>query len=103
MGARRTAAARLPPGSATSSVLGLYRGGKLRTLRRKGGGRSGMADQNDDGLMGPTERDLRLDLVRGIGQWMVFLDHIPYVIVTWLTLLNYCFCVALVFLVFFSW
>jgi len=29
-------------------------------------------------LVGPGKRDLRLDLLRGIGQWMVFVDHIPY-------------------------
>src|SRR5215831_1430988 len=29
-------------------------------------------------LVGPSKRDLRLDLLRGIGQWMVFLDHIRY-------------------------
>jgi len=61
-----------------------------------------MADQNDDGLLGPTERDLRLDLVRGIGQWMVFLDHIPYDIVSWLTLRNYGFSDAAEFFVFIS-
>ena len=27
-------------------------------------------------LAGPGKRDLRLDLLRGIGQWMIFLDHI---------------------------
>jgi len=25
----------------------------------------------------PPARDLRLDLFRGLGLWMVFLDHIP--------------------------
>ncbi|WP_439740557.1 OpgC domain-containing protein [Bradyrhizobium japonicum] len=29
-------------------------------------------------LVGPGKRDLRLDLLRGAGQWMVFLDHIPF-------------------------
>jgi hypothetical protein len=61
-----------------------------------------MADQNDDGLLGPAERDLRLDLMRGIGQWMVFLDHIPYDIVSWLTLRNYGFSDAAEFFVFIS-
>jgi len=59
-----------------------------------------MADQNDDGLLSPGERDLRLDLMRGIGQWMVFLDHIPYDIVSWLTLRNYGFSDAAEFFVF---
>ena len=38
-----------------------------------------------------VERDLRLDLFRGIGLWMVFLDHIPQDVVAWLTLRNYGF------------
>jgi hypothetical protein len=52
--------------------------------------------------VGPAERDLRLDLMRGIGQWMVFLDHIPYDIVSWLTLRNYGFSDAAEFFVFIS-
>jgi hypothetical protein len=61
-----------------------------------------MADHNDDGLLAPAERDLRLDLMRGIGQWMVFLDHIPYDVVSWLTLRNYGFSDAAEFFVFIS-
>ena len=61
-----------------------------------------MADRNDTGLLAPAERDLRLDLMRGIGQWMVFLDHIPYDIVSWLTLRNYGFSDAAEFFVFIS-
>jgi hypothetical protein len=61
-----------------------------------------MADHNDAGLLAPAERDLRLDLIRGIGQWMVFLDHIPYDIVSWLTLRNYGFSDAAEFFVFIS-
>ena len=34
-------------------------------------------------LAGPGKRDLRLDLLRGIGQWMVFPDHIPYNFLNW--------------------
>jgi hypothetical protein len=63
---------------------------------------TGMADRNDTGLLAPAERDLRLDLMRGIGQWMVFLDHIPYDIVSWLTLRNYGFSDAAEFFVFIS-
>src|SRR3978361_2143328 len=36
-----------------------------------------------------VDRDLRLDLFRGIGLWMIFLDHIPDDVVAWLTLRNY--------------
>jgi hypothetical protein len=49
-----------------------------------------------------VERDLRLDLFRGIGLWMIFLDHIPHDIVAWLTLRNYGFSDAAEFFVFIS-
>src|SRR5450755_1146345 len=35
------------------------------------------------------ERDLRLDLFRGIGLWMIFPDHIPDDFVAWLTLYGF--------------
>src|SRR3954463_8839713 len=38
-----------------------------------------------------VERDLRLDFFRGLGLWMIFLDHIPDDVVAWLTLRNYGF------------
>jgi hypothetical protein len=47
-------------------------------------------------------RDLRLDLFRGIGLWMIFLDHIPHDVVAWLTLRNYGFSDAAEFFVFIS-
>lgn len=41
--------------------------------------------------MPPTSagRDLRLDLFRGLALWLIFLDHIPSNIVSWVTLRNY--------------
>lgn len=53
-------------------------------------------------LLRPAERDLRLDLLRGIGQWMVYLDHIPFNVVGYLTLRNYGFSDAAEFFVFIS-
>ena len=50
----------------------------------------------------PVERDLRLDLFRGMGLWMIFLDHIPHDVVAWLTLRNYGFSDAAEFFVFIS-
>ena len=38
-----------------------------------------------------TERDLRLDLFRGIALWLIFLDHIPSNAVSWITIRNYGF------------
>ena len=64
--------------------------------------RSVMTDHTDMDPAGPPERDLRLDLLRGIGQWMVFLDHTPYDIVGWLTIRNYGFSDAAEFFVFIS-
>ena len=32
-----------------------------------------------------AERDLRLDLFRGVALWLIFLDHIPENIVSWIT------------------
>src|SRR6202165_6075561 len=39
----------------------------------------------------PAGRDLRLDLFRGIGLWLIFLDHIPFNVVSWITIRNYGF------------
>src|ERR1700752_1420475 len=36
----------------------------------------------------PTGRDLRLDLFRGIALWLIFLDHIPSNVVSWITIRN---------------
>ena len=61
-----------------------------------------MADQDIAPLSLTVERDLRLDLFRGIGLWMIFLDHIPDDFVSWLTLRNYGFSDAAEFFVFIS-
>jgi hypothetical protein len=45
---------------------------------------------------------VRLDFFRGIGLWMIFLDHIPHDVVSWLTLRNYGFSDAAEFFVFIS-
>ena len=61
-----------------------------------------MANQDRAPLSHAVERDLRLDLFRGMGLWMIFLDHIPHDIVAWLTLRNYGFSDAAEFFVFIS-
>ena len=50
----------------------------------------------------PAERDLRLDLFRGIALWLIFLDHIPSNIVSWITIRNYGFSDATEIFVFIS-
>jgi len=61
-----------------------------------------MANQDIAPLSETVERDVRLDLFRGLGLWMIFLDHIPHDVVAWLTLRNYGFSDAAEFFVFIS-
>ena len=49
-----------------------------------------------------NERDLRLDLFRGLALWLIFLDHIPYNIVSWITIRNYGFSDATEIFIFIS-
>jgi hypothetical protein len=49
-----------------------------------------------------TDRDVRLDLFRGIALWLIFLDHIPSNAVSWITLRNYGFSDATEIFVFIS-
>src|SRR5471030_2509328 len=49
-----------------------------------------------------TERDLRLDLFRGVALWLIFLDHIPQNIVNWITIRNYGFSDATEIFIFIS-
>src|ERR1700677_1853166 len=49
-----------------------------------------------------AERDLRLDLFRGVALWLIFLDHIPENIVSWLTIRNYGFSDATEIFIFIS-
>ncbi len=55
--------------------------------------------------MPPTaliERDLRLDLFRGLALWLIYLDHIPTNIVSWITIRNYGFSDATEIFIFIS-
>jgi hypothetical protein len=49
-----------------------------------------------------SERDLRLDLFRGVALWLIFLDHIPENIVSWITIRNYGFSDATEIFIFIS-
>ena len=50
----------------------------------------------------PATRDLRLDLFRGVALWLIFLDHIPENIVSWITIRNYGFSDATEIFIFIS-
>jgi hypothetical protein len=49
-----------------------------------------------------NERDLRLDLFRGLALWLIFLDHIPENVVNWFTIRNYGFSDATEIFIFIS-
>ena len=66
---------------------------RRRSLPRSGEGAGDAAS---------SERDLRLDLFRGIALWLIFLDHIPSNIVSWITIRNYGFTDATEIFVFIS-
>ena len=51
---------------------------------------------------GAAERDLRLDLFRGVALWLIFLDHIPQNVVNWFTIRNYGFSDATEIFIFIS-
>ena len=55
-----------------------------------------------DGSRCSPDRDLRLDLFRGLALWLIFLDHIPSNIVAWVTLRNYGFSDATEIFIFIS-
>ena len=38
-----------------------------------------------------SERELRLDLFRGLALWLIFIDHLPPNLLTWFTIRNYGF------------
>jgi hypothetical protein len=49
-----------------------------------------------------ANRDVRLDLFRGLALWLIFLDHIPSNAVSWITIRNYGFSDATEIFVFIS-
>ncbi|AMN44870.1 acyltransferase 3 [Rhodoplanes sp. Z2-YC6860] len=49
-----------------------------------------------------AERDLRLDLFRGLALWLIFLDHIPNNVLAWFTIRNYGFSDATEIFIFIS-
>jgi len=48
------------------------------------------------------ERELRLDLLRGLALWLIFIDHLPPSLLTWLTIRNYGFSDATEIFIFIS-
>ncbi|PYF00100.1 hypothetical protein BJ122_1287 [Rhodopseudomonas faecalis] len=49
-----------------------------------------------------SQRELRLDLFRGMALWLIFIDHLPANLLTWLTIRNYGFSDATEIFIFIS-
>src|ERR1700742_4531169 len=49
-----------------------------------------------------SERELRLDLFRGMALWLIYIDHLPPSLLTWLTIRNYGFSDATEIFIFIS-
>jgi hypothetical protein len=49
-----------------------------------------------------SERELRLDLFRGLALWLIFIDHLPPSLLTWFTIRNYGFSDATEIFIFIS-
>jgi hypothetical protein len=49
-----------------------------------------------------SKRELRLDLFRGLALWLIFIDHLPANVLTWLTIRNYGFSDATEIFIFIS-
>jgi hypothetical protein len=49
-----------------------------------------------------SPRELRLDLFRGLALWLIFIDHLPANLLTWLTIRNYGFSDATEIFIFIS-
>src|SRR6516162_1958354 len=60
------------------------------------------ASNRDRSRIDAAERDLRIDLFRGLALWLIFLDHIPANTVSWITIRNYGFSDATEIFVFIS-
>lgn len=53
-------------------------------------------------VVAAAERDLRLDLFRGLALWLIFIDHLPANILHWFTIRNYGFSDATEIFIFIS-
>jgi hypothetical protein len=60
------------------------------------------AAKRGHGTRHPPDRELRLDLFRGIALWLIFIDHLPTNILTWFTIRNYGFSDATEIFIFIS-
>ncbi|MEH6951832.1 OpgC domain-containing protein [Nitrobacter sp. NHB1] len=71
---------------------------------RAGAAADGVTRNAPDGSVpaAPLERELRLDLFRGLALWLIFIDHLPQHLLTWVTIRNYGFSDATEIFIFIS-
>ena len=70
-----------------------------RARGRAGGGRLSLPAIS---VSAGGERELRLDLFRGLALWLIFIDHLPPNLLTWFTIRNYGFSDATEIFIFIS-
>ena len=70
----------------------------------KEGAKNGAAAAAAPAISRPAagERELRLDLFRGLALWLIFIDHLPPNLLTWFTIRNYGFSDATEIFIFIS-
>jgi hypothetical protein len=91
-----------PPCDNSSSGSTVTWRGQLQDIGRQLSRLIGSVEESRMSVPKLTERDLRLDLFRGLALWLIFLDHIPSNIVSWITIRNYGFSDATEIFVFIS-
>src|SRR6202162_1721315 len=84
------------------SLTGLFQPAHSGPERRDPGSSRLPVEGSLMSLPKPGVRDLRLDLFRGLALWLIFLDHIPSNIVSWVTIRTYGFSDATEIFVFIS-
>ena len=86
--------------SIVDPVAGPPLAGPRRSRRTRSG--TGCAGAPAISLAAGSERELRLDLFRGLALWLIFIDHLPPNLLTWFTIRNYGFSDATEIFIFIS-
>ncbi|MET4273683.1 MULTISPECIES: OpgC domain-containing protein [unclassified Bradyrhizobium] len=83
-------------------VTGSTIAGTAKPVEAKSAGTKRRAAAPAISLPAIGERELRLDLFRGLALWLIFIDHLPPSLLTWFTIRNYGFSDATEIFIFIS-
>ncbi|MDE5460476.1 OpgC domain-containing protein [Bradyrhizobium sp. CSS354] len=83
-------------------VTGSTIAGTAKPVEAKSAGAKRRAAAPAISLPAIGERELRLDLFRGLALWLIFIDHLPPSLLTWFTIRNYGFSDATEIFIFIS-